>query len=804
MNRNLLFVFVLVVLINPLYSQQFTVRGRVTDQQKLSALSFANIRVAKTTLGTSANVNGEYELKLTAGVYNLIASFIGYNSDTIKIQVNQNLSNINFTLNQTKIDLPEIVIKPGVNPAIEIIRKAIEKKKIRNQKLKSYEVEAYTKGIIRTTEDISAKGSSIGVGLGGNDTTDLIISGILENYSRNYFQYPNQFKSIILARKQSANFPPTINTLTGGRLIQNFYENEINFLGRDLPGPIADNSLDYYYFYIEKITAQNNKKVYQIHMEPDNSANPGFAGEIFITDSAYDLVKVDLILNRAANTGGLFDTVNVFQQFDEYAEIYLPVDYRLFVKANLLGLVRVGFELNTILFDYKINQTLPENIFNKAIVSVVPDADEKDSTYWQSTPTIPNTGEEQNAYHRIDSLESIPKKFLDDFSLLSTRINLSDNVSISAPLGMYHFSRVEGHALDFGLFVDDAFNRRFNSSLNFSYGFSDKKFKQDFSAGYLLGDYRTWEIGLNVFNKINVLFGESDKYGELLSTLVALISKNEFRDYYYSNGFAISVEGEVLPVLNLRLGFKNKTDNSAFVNTNFSFFNKNKSFRDNPAIYETKINSLSFGFDIDFRDYIEDGYFRRRTSLGKSYILFSGDISYSNKSLFNSGLNFTTYEFSTRAFLRTFNSAFLNFNLYIRLNDGTTPYQDLYSLPGNIDVVFNSQTFRTLNVNEIVGDKIITLNLTHDFRDEIFRILNIPGLKKWEIMLSLIFNAAIAEITPETSAILTNSVKSFNHPFYEIGFGVGKGLLPFKVEFMWKLNYRDGNNFRVGLNLPLL
>jgi len=194
MNRNLLFIFVLVVLINPLYSQQFTVRGRVTDQQKLSALSFANIRVAKTTLGTSANVNGEYELKLTAGVYNLIASFIGYNSDTIKIQVNQNLSNINFTLNQTKIDLPEIVIKPGVNPAIEIIRKAIEKKKIRNQKLKSYEVEAYTKGIIRTTEDISAKGSSIGVGLGGNDTTDLIISGILENHSRNYFQYPNQFK----------------------------------------------------------------------------------------------------------------------------------------------------------------------------------------------------------------------------------------------------------------------------------------------------------------------------------------------------------------------------------------------------------------------------------------------------------------------------------------------------------------------------------------------------------------------------------------------------------------------------------
>jgi hypothetical protein len=138
------------------------------------------------------------------------------------------------------------------------------------------------------------------------------------------------------------------------------------------------------------------------------------------------------------------------------------------------------------------------------------------------------------------------------------------------------------------------------------------------------------------------------------------------------------------------------------------------------------------------------------------------------------------------------------------VNNGTTAYQDLYSLPGNIDVVFNSQTFRTLNINEIVGDKIFALNLTHDFRDELFRMMNVPGLKRWEIMLSLIFNAAIADITPGTSTILTNPVKLFKHPFYEIGFGVGQGLIPFELEFMWKLNYRDGNNFRVGLNMPLL
>lgn len=795
---------IIFLLSTSLFSQQIVVSGKVTDAQTNLPLSFANIRVTSTTLGTSSNIDGNYELKIPNQRYKLIASFIGYYSDTLEISSSVIKQEINFALHQTKLDLPEIVVNPGVNPALEIIRKAIDKKKIRNSELKAYEVEAYTKGLIRTTEDISASSNSLSVGFGGNDSTELIIAGILENHSKNYFEQPDNFKSIVLARKQSANFPPTINMLTGGRLIQNFYENDVNFLGRDLPGPISDNALDYYYYRIENITSQNDKKIYNIYIEPDNNADPGFVGNIFITDGTYDLVKVNLILNRAANVGGVFDTVSVFQQFDKYEEIYLPVDYRLFVKANLLGLVRIGFELNTILFDYKINQQIPEEIFNKAIVTVLPEADEKDSVYWLTTPTIPNTIEEQEAYNRIDSIESVPKKFLEDFSFLDTRINLTENLSLSAPLGMYHFSRVEGHAIDFGVFVDEAFDQRLNSSIKLSYGFSDKKFKQDFFADLLLGKYRTWKINLNVFNKLNILFGESDKYGELFSTLVALISKDEFRDYYYSKGFGIGVEGEILPVLNLHANYENKTDNSAFVRTNFSFFNKGKTYRVNNPIYESRINTLNLGFDIDFRDYIEDGYYRRRTSLGRSYALFSGDITYSNKGLFNSDLNFTIYEFSAFSFLRTFKSASLNLNVYARVTDGVTPYQDLYSLPGNIDVIFNSQTFRTLNVNEIIGDRILTLNVTHNFRDEFFRMLNIPGIKNWEIMLSLIFNSAIADVTTKTESILTNSAKSLKHPFYELGFGIGQGILPFKIEFMWKLNYRNENNFRIGLNMPLL
>jgi len=217
----------------------------------------------------------------------------------------------------------------------------------------------------------------------------------------------------------------------------------------------------------------------------------------------------------------------------------MPVDYRLFANANYLGLARFGFEINTILYDYKLNDQLDENIFDKAIVTVLPDADKKDSSFWQNIQTIPNTTEEEIAYLRIDSLKNVPQTFWDNFSILSPRMQLNDNLSVSAPISMYHFNPVEGHALDYGFFIDDLVEERLNSSLNFSYGFANKKLKTDFLIQYLLGNYRTTELNFGTFNKTKILFGESDNYNELTSTLLALLSKYSFRDYYYSKGFSL-------------------------------------------------------------------------------------------------------------------------------------------------------------------------------------------------------------------------------------------------------------------------
>ena len=783
------------------YSQTISISGKVIDAQLGDALPYANIRVLSTSLGTAANISGEYELKLQPKNYSFVASYIGYYSDTISVDVRDNIKHLDFSLRKTEIQFPEIVIRPGENPALEIIRKAIERKKERNEKLNSYEFEAYTKGIIRTTDEISARGHTVSAGVGtGEDSSALKITGILENQSKGYFKKPNEFKEVIIARKQSANFPPTINILTGGRLIQNFYENDIAFFSGDIPGPISDDALDYYYYYIENVVLKNDRKVFKLYMQPENSDDPGFVGNIFINDSTFDLIQVELELNRSANPGGIFDTISIFQQFASYDSIYMPVDYRLFAKGNVLGLAKFGFELNTILYDYKINPQLSDDLFTKAIVTVLPDADKKDSTYWTTTQTIPNTVEEDKAYNRIDSLSKVPVTFWDQFSWLSTRTYFSENFSTNGTLNFWRFNSVEGFTPRLGFYLEDYFDERLNSSLDFAYGFADKRFKTDFSFEYLLGNYRTTSINFNAYNSIRILFGSSDEYADLTASLLALLNKEEFRNYYYSSGFDLKIQSEVFPVLSLSAGFLNRKDKSAQNNTNFSFFRKDKEYPVNPSIYDVYLNAVTAGFKLDFRDYIEDGYFRRRVFSGNFYTTFEGEVTHSNKDWLNSDLDFTTYSLYINNFTRTFRSASINLKLFGMYNVGTLPYQDMYALPGNINLLSKSYTFRTLRINEIFGERVATLNFEYNFRDELFKLFGIPGFKDWEITLNLFFNSAITEIGSESAAILPVEIKTFNKPFYEIGFGLGQGIIPLELEFAWKLNYRGSNNFVISIN----
>ncbi|KAF0150896.1 MAG: hypothetical protein FD143_2405 [Ignavibacteria bacterium] len=808
-------IFLLVLLTYAqLFSQQFVLKGKVYDKNSLQqGLAYSNIRIAGTLSGTSATVEGFYELRLTKGNYQLIVSNIGYTTDTVSVKLNSN-ETVNIGLTHVPVNLPEVTVLPGENPALEIIRRVITSKNDRDEKINSYVFNAYTKGIVKTTKDFSASGTSVGVGIGGGkDTSKLKITGIIENESKGYFRKPNEYKDEIIARKQSANTPSAINIFTGGRLIQNFYRDDIRFFNRPLLSPIADDAIDYYDYFIEDTLALDKKSVFKIKFEPLRKIDPGFVGTIYIADKTYNLVKLEVGLNTPANPGKIFDKINILQQFTEFENnIVMPIDYRISVEGNPLGLVKFGFELNTIFYDYQINNPLGKDIFDMTILKVKSDADKKDSLYWKSTQTIPNTEEELEAYARIDSIESKPKKFWDRFSLFSPTINIEDNISITGPLSIYSFNRVEGHTLNFGINAIQQFNKRSSLRMDLSYGFDDQKFKGEFAGIYYLGEHRTSNLTLRAFNKLTDLFSEAMRYSKLTSSLVSLIGKYDFRDYYYTKGFNAGIWSQVFPVLSFGIGYQNRTDNSAYVNTDFSIINTDKIYNSVQQIYETRINAITTNFQLDFRKFIEDGYFKRKVNQGGANFTLGGYFTFSNSSFLKSSLDFQLYRITLNGYIPTFGAARTNFNLTGFFTNGRVPFQMMYALPGNISGASQSSSFRTLRTDEVFGDNAVVLSIDNDLGDEFFRLLRLDFLIDWQVNMSVFLNAAIVETKKESRSILPfinrygigrNPIE-FTKPFAEAGFAIGQALFPFKLEFTWKLNYFGINNFVFGLNAPIL
>lgn len=814
MKRNPTCLFILIFLFFSLTNtdaQQLSLKGKVLDKADGLALSFANIRISNSSIGTASNIEGDFELRLKPDNYTIIISYIGYKSDSINVNLNAN-KNLMIPLERISINLPEVTVLPKENPANEIIRRAMKAKKEREEKLDSYIFRAYTKGLIKTTKSISAQDRSITLGITSRDTGTLKITGIIENESIGYFQKPSSYKDEILARKQSSNTPSSINILTGGRLIQNFYTDDIQFFGKQLASPISEEALDYYYFDLKDTLAYDNRAVYKIYFETKDRSDPGFYGTIYIADKTFNLEKLEVFLNRAANPGGIFDNVNIFQQFQLYSDnISMPIDYHIFAEGNIWGIAKFGFELNSIFFDYDINPKIPEDKFDMALIKVLPDADKKDSTYWKNTQTIPNTLDEIKAYARIDSVESIPRTFWDNFSFFSPHLNLNDNYSFTGLMGLYHFNRIEGHALDFGFFGRNLSDKRFNWSTEFSYGFSDKKFKQDINAQYYIGEYRTGEINLGAYNKITDLFGESTQYNRLTSTALSWITKVDFRDYFYTRGIDFSVDEQVFPVLKLGTGFFYREDKNAYNNSDFSLLNQKRTYRKNRLITPVNNFAVTGSFTLDLRKYIEDGYFRRRTAFGDPFFLLSG--------IFTASLgadSYQQYNSNFYAFIPSYRSTNFVINTNLLLSNGSVPIQMMRALAGNIESGGKNFTFRTLRIGEVFGDQVFSVNIEHNINDELFRFLNIPVLEDIQLLLSFHFNMGWSSISKEGKEMnrralndnyqmpYINKATEFIHPFMEAGFGLGQILIPMKLEFTWKLNYFGYNNYVISINTFVL
>lgn len=786
------------------FAGQYKAEGRIVNSRNGAPLSYASVRVQDSGKAAIANSEGRYRLSLQPGNYSLIVSYPGFASDTLLLDVHSDITGADFRLKPVSIRRHTRASSQLKDPANEIIRNLIAYKIQRQQKLSGYECDAYKRATFSHSGVMKGREREQSVG-SGNKPGSLPpeTGGIIESLSRLYFMKPGKSSESVTARSESAGLSPVLNLFAGNLQAGDFYNDEIMFLNRPLLSPLAQNALSFYNYNIVDTLLSDNTPLIRLFFSPVKKDNPGFEGYLYISDSTYRLLRADVRLNSAAGYGGIIEYAAISQQFMEYEDdIYLPLDYRLNVRFNLPGTELHAFELITVMDNYRINTPQDAELFNGAFLTVVPGADKKDSLFRIESSPVPFTEGEISLYKTAEAIEAYRESLWEKIILNAAKEKtpVTDEFSILSPLSFYRFNSVEGHALSLGAFTSGLFNNRVSSGLRTDYGFADRKMKGDFSIACLMGTYRTYSISLNIFNRLDVLFPESSRYNDFAATALALLTKYEFRDYYYSRGFKASVKGELLPALSISAGFLNRTDNTAVNNSDFSLLAKKKSYRINPPVYETKINQLTLGIGIDSRSYYEDGYFRQRVTYGKSYVTLTGEVNLSRRDLLRSGLNYTSYSLNLEGALYTFRYAKLNFRASDFYSSGAIPYQMMHAVPGNINLLSRNYTFRTLGVAEIYGDRVGMIFLEHNWADEFFRLTDVPVLSSVNIQLTTYLNAVWSRVSPQSALILPHPSRQLIKPLIEAGFSLGHILFPFRLEFTWRLSHRKDNGFTFGLN----
>ncbi len=132
--------FTFYMFFGKLYANDYTISGYVTDTKSEQSLIGANIYIEGTSLGSATDEKGYYKItSVKEGVYTIKVSYIGYETLTDTIQLNQTselLDGKNFTkdfkLNYTTIEGNEVTVTAQAKGQMAAINKQLNAKSLVN------------------------------------------------------------------------------------------------------------------------------------------------------------------------------------------------------------------------------------------------------------------------------------------------------------------------------------------------------------------------------------------------------------------------------------------------------------------------------------------------------------------------------------------------------------------------------------------------------------------------------------------------------------------------------------------------
>ncbi|MCU0382993.1 MAG: DUF5686 and carboxypeptidase regulatory-like domain-containing protein [Cyclobacteriaceae bacterium] len=380
--------FVLLFLVQTLISFAGGVKGQIKGDDG-STLGFTTIYVKQLGTGTAANENGLYELSLPAGEYDLVFQYVGFETLTKKITVENTFIELNVTLKTQTVVLQNVTVTAGnEDPAYTIMRKAIAKAKYHTQQLDRYSAQVYIKGTGQVKDypwmfkkEMEKEGIE----------KDRVF--ISESVSEIEYIRPNTFKEKVISVHSDGK---DNNTSPNAFIFGSFYNEEI----AETVSPLSPKSFSYYKFEYDGTFKDRNYEVSRIKVKPRAAGDNVVSGVLFIVEDFWTIHSLDF---NTTKLGIKFNIKQVYAPVEEKA--WMPVSHRFKVDGRVFGF---EFEYNYLstLSNYKID--LNKELYVESIDVI----DEKIEKEKAKTITENKNSKSQDLQKRLSEGKEITRKEL--------------------------------------------------------------------------------------------------------------------------------------------------------------------------------------------------------------------------------------------------------------------------------------------------------------------------------------------------------------------------------------------------------
>ena len=813
------------------YSQVTKVSGKVRDVLTNEPLPFASVIFKGTTIGASTDMSGNYSIEISKKADSILVQALGYISVTMPVQHGKTQV-INFSLQLKQFELQAVEIVSGENPADIIIRNVIDNRDNNNREnISAYQYEVYNKlefDISNISEKFMKKKVFKPIAFVFKNIDSSVTNKkpflpvfVSESISNFYFKNdPTRKKEEIIATKLSGTENATVSRFLGDMYQNvNIYSNFIDLFKKSFVSPISGSGFFFYKYYLTDSSFIDGQWCYKITFKPRRKQELTFTGEMWIHDTTFAVKKVNMRMAQDANINFVEDLA-IVQEF-------ALVDNNVWMKKKDIYVVdflsrdqQMGFigRKTTSYTDFVVNRPKPDSFFSEdQEITMSDSAFLKDESYWISARHDSLSKQEQNVYHMVDTIRSLPvyKTYVDIITFLVTGYKTFGKIEIGPFPKMYSFNQYEGNRFRIGGRTNYSFNKYLLLEGYGAYGSTDETFKysgsfkyylshrprQIFGAGYKK-DIEEFGQSQSVFQGYPVIGRQDDDVfqgGDIVSSIIRRVRTNKFTNIEEYSGF---FETDWKPGISTKLQLARRSyvplgdlDYTYFVNEG------------SPATLRNTLTTseISVTTRIAFKEKFIEGK-RERISLGSRYPIIFVNYTHGFKDLLSSDFSYNklSLRVDIKAVIKPFGYSL--FAVEAGQTFETLPYPLLEVHHGNETFSYRHYAFNMMNYYEFFSDRYAMFIFSHHFNG-IF-LDKIPLLRKLKLREVANAKSVIGSLRQANRDLLVdgNSLTSLSHPYYEAGLGIENILKIIRIDAIWRLNYLDKpdvSNFAIMGSLQL-